>query len=282
MGPRRVMGNEQAHLRIRIQVQFVDGIGENRELRAWAKDKARGVALDVRTARGPVAASHRSLKDALSHEGSLAVIAEPARRSPEEGLLRADLNLGEFACASVRAGVAALAFPADPRFGVQASEWAWLVQDELPVPVLLHDLVLEPDQVERARRLGADAVWLHAGVLDAELLRACIDEAKTLGMDTLVEGRSPEELARAIDAGASLVCVSAFDEMGALNEDAPLELLRDVPRDVLRVVRGPVSGEFGLRPLRGEVQAMWICGPACMPRDTFGYLEPLVAELRRD
>ncbi|MBS2029885.1 MAG: hypothetical protein JST54_18435 [Deltaproteobacteria bacterium] len=260
----------------------MDGVGENLELRAWAQAKSRERASGGAVPRRPIAASRRSLKSALSTGGKLTVIAEPARRSPEEGLLRADLDLGEFACASVRAGVAALAFPADPRFGVSSSEWAWLVQDELRLPVLLHDLLVAPEQVEHARGLGADAVWLHAGVLDDAVLRACVEHARSLGMDALVEGRSQEELARAMDAGAELLCVSGFDEMGALNEDAPLELLREVPREVLRVVRGPVSGEFALRPLRGEVQAMWICGPACMPRDTFGYLEPLVAELRGD
>ena len=257
----------------------MDGVAENRELSRWAEEKRASLSRAPPPDFGAVGPSRRSLDRVLAGvPGKLAVIAQPARRSAEEGHLRDDLDVVEFAHACVDAGVAALALGTDRRFGLRPNEWAPVLAPDFPLPVLHHDLVVSAAQLLDSRRLGADAVWLHLAVLDDPELAKCVELAKHLEMALVAEGRTPQELSRAVAAGARIVCASAFDEMGAQNADAALELLRGIRRNVLRVVRGPVSGEAGLAALRGEVDALWICGPASMPRDTYAYLRPLVEE----
>lgn len=252
-------------------------------LAAWAREKRLALALAGRPDTGALGPSRRDLREALRHKrGRLAVLAEPARRSLEEGKLRHDLDVAEFARACVAADVTALVLPTDPRFGLEEEDWRDLVDDRFPLPVVHHEMVLAPAQVTAARSLGADAIWIHAGFVDEPELGRCLAQAGHLSMSAVVEGRSPEELDRAVRAGAQVLCASAFDEMGAQDLDQALELLRHLPSDVARIVRGPVSGHAGLEPLRGEVDAIWICGPASMPRDTLGYLGPLVAEAARE
>lgn len=252
-------------------------------LSSWAREKRLALAQGGPPAAGAVGPSRRDLVEALSRRrGRLAVFAEPARRSPEEGKLREDLDVGAFARACVDADVTALVLPTDPRFGLDEGDWRDLLDARYPLPVLHHDLVLGPAQVTASRGLGADAVWLHLGVLDDAELRRCVEQAGHLGMSVVAEGASPEHFERAVRAGAKICCASAFDEMGAQDLDMALELLRALPSGVARVVRGPVSGEAGLAPLRGEVDGIWICGPASMPRDTLAYLGPLVAEAARE
>ena len=261
----------------------MDGISENQQLERWASEKRAALSSAGPPAFGAVGPSQRSLERALSGgRPGLKVIAEPARRSAEEGHLRADLDVPEFARACIDAGVAALALATDPRFGLQPEDWREVVASDFPLPIIHHELLVSASQLMAARRLGADAAWVHLGALDPLELRDALELARHLQMVLVAEGRTPDELAHALDAGVRIFCASAFDEMGAQNEDAALELLRGLPREVLRIVRGPVSGEAGLVPLRGEVDALWICGPASMPRDTFGYLRPLVEEASRE
>lgn len=259
----------------------MDGIGENGRLVAWADEKRAQLRRLPLPAQGALGPARRDLHAALATaRASLAVLAEPARRSPEEGRLREDLDVGAFARACVEAGVAALVLPVDARFGLREDELE-LVDATFPLPLVSHDLLVDPRQLHAARARGADGVWLHLGVLDDRVLDAVLALADAQKMAVIAEGRTPEELQRAVVAGARIVCASAFDEAGAQNADAALELLRGVPSGLLRVVRGPVSGQAGLAALQGEVDALWICGPASMPRDTLSYLRSLVATADR-
>ena len=259
----------------------MDSIHENGELVAWADEKRAQLRSEPPPAVGALGPARRDLHAALATtRTSLTVLAEPARRSPEEGRLREDLDVESFARACADAGVAALVLPVDARFGLREDELE-LVDATFPLPILSHDLLVDPRQLHAARARGADGVWLHLGVLDDRTLDSVLALADAQKMAVIAEGRTPEELQRGVRAGVRIACASAFDEAGAQNADAALELLRGVPQGLLRVVRGPVSGQAGLGALRGQVDALWICGPASMPRDTLAYLRSLVAAADR-
>ena len=77
--------------------------------------------------------------------------------------------------------------------------------------MLRKDFILDSYQLIEARVAGADAVLLIAECLDDCNLRKLHNEALDLGMTPLVEFYEPENAARVVEAGASLIGVNNRD-----------------------------------------------------------------------
>ena len=80
-----------------------------------------------------------------------------------------------------------------------------------PRPVLRKDFVVDSFQLIEAKAYGADAVLLIVAALEQAVLTALLAETETLGLDALVEVHDREEMARAIDAGASIIGINNRD-----------------------------------------------------------------------
>jgi indole-3-glycerol phosphate synthase len=63
-------------------------------------------------------------------------------------------------------------------------------------------------QVYESAAIGADALLLIVTTLEAGMLRALLMLTRNLGLEALVEVYTKEELARALDAGATMIGVN--------------------------------------------------------------------------
>jgi indole-3-glycerol phosphate synthase len=112
------------------------------------------------------------------------------------------------------------------------------------IPVLRKDFVVTSYQVWEARAHGADAVLLIVAALEQQALVSLVERVHSLGMTALVEVHDPEEVARAVDAGARVIGVNCRDlrtlevDRSVFARVAPL-----VPAGILKIsesgVRGP-------------------------------------------
>ena len=141
----------------------------------------------------------------------LAIIAECKARSPSQGRLVREYDPVARARAYERAGARAVSVLTEPDFFDGAMDHLRAVAAGAGVPVLRKDFLLEPAQVAEARAGGADAVLAIVRILTDGQLGALLAAARGLGMDVLVEVHNREELARAVDAGATLLGVNNRD-----------------------------------------------------------------------
>lgn len=206
---------------------------------------------------------------------ALAVIAEIARRTPEEGELAESVDIAGLCAAMDQASVSAVAVATDGEaFGGSGADLQRAAQAS-SAPILCHDLILSREQLYLARLGGADAVLLLAGALSAPELRPLIEIASSMHMASPVEVRSERELADAVAAGARLLVIPAFDG-SSLSLALPEALLPKVPRGVTPLVRGPFSSAAELEPLRGKADGLWLTGPVMRATDPLAFLGPLV------
>src|SRR5207249_6691397 len=77
----------------------------------------------------------------------------------------------------------------------------------LSVPVLRADLLLEEFQIFESRAAGADAVLLHAALLEGPLLLRLCDAARSTHMAACVSCATAAELERAVAARAAVLAV---------------------------------------------------------------------------
>lgn len=158
----------------------------------------------VRTLPGP------SLLAAL-RQPTVSVLAEVKRRSPSKGVISAALSAPEQARSYLSGGASAVSILTEPlHFGGSADD-LHEVRRDVNIAVLKKDFHVEPIQLLEARALGASAALLIARALAPEKLPEMMDAGRSLGLELLVEVRDEEELARALDAGATLIGVNNRD-----------------------------------------------------------------------
>lgn len=135
-----------------------------------------------------------SMKHSISVR-KIAVIAEHKRRSPSKGEINPMSEVGEVAEAYACNGAAAMSVLTDtPYFGGSLDDLATARGVAPWLPILRKEFIVDEYQLLQARIYGADAVLLIASMLDGETLRTLNDKAHLLGLETLVELHSEDEL----------------------------------------------------------------------------------------
>ncbi|MFD0412833.1 indole-3-glycerol-phosphate synthase [Streptomyces sp. NPDC127108] len=175
----------------------------------WRDGTAR--ADGVPTTR-PVPTRPGALATALRQD-TVAVIAEVKPKSPSKGNLWPAERGVELARDYAAFGANAVSVLADDRFfgGSPALVSEIALDEQVTVPVMYKDFIVDVRQVELAARGGADAVLMIARALDDAGLRDAVQAATDLGLDVLVETFTAEEIERALAMGARIVGINNRD-----------------------------------------------------------------------
>jgi indole-3-glycerol phosphate synthase / phosphoribosylanthranilate isomerase len=177
---------------------------------------------------------------ALSQPG-LRAIAEVKRRSPSAGDLRPDADPATLAKAFEAAGAAAASILVDERFAGSLADLR-AARAAASLPLLAKGFFRDRDDLAAVRRAGADAALLILRDLDDERMKLMLAAAEDIGLDTLVEAHTAEELVRAERLGAQVIGVNARDlATFAIDRAAQLELVARAPRDRVVVAESAIS-----------------------------------------
>jgi indole-3-glycerol phosphate synthase len=184
------------------------------EIIRWKRDEIarhkRARPIQVVQAQVTTAPPLRDLIAALRAPG-VSLIAEVKRASPSKGVLRHDFDAVALACEYERNGASAISVLTDERFFHGSLDHLQAVRQNVGLPVLRKDFVLDPYQVYEARASGADAVLLIVAALDDADLKALYHLVQQLGMAALIEAHDDTELERALKIGPHIVGVNNRD-----------------------------------------------------------------------
>jgi indole-3-glycerol phosphate synthase len=247
-------------------------------------------AVEVREEREPLArlaqradARSRSggrFRAALSAGERVHIIAECKRRSPSRGVLRASYEPVAIARSYEEAGAAAISVLTEPTFFDGSLEHLEAVRAAVGVPVLRKDFIVSEYQVFEARAAGADAALLIVAALRRAELARLMARADALGLDTLIEVHTGDELGVAVDAGARLIGVNNRD-LRTLEVDvhASEALVHRMPRDVLAISESGLRTAADLLRLRALGYRAFLIGERFMAaKDPGGELRGLLEQ----
>ncbi len=206
------------------------------------------------------------------------VIAEVKRASPSSGGIREDADPGKTARAFADAGAVAISVLTDARFFLGAPEHLMAARQASPLPVLRKDFLFDEYQIYRSRALGADALLLIARILSDRELRTLLGVARSLHMEALVEVHSEEEIARALECGASILGVNNRD-LGTMTVsiETSLRLASSLPGSVLKVSESGIETREDIARLRGAGYDAFLIGERLMrEKDPGGALRELL------
>lgn len=149
-------------------------------------------------------------------EPGMSIIAEIKRASPSRGVFPVAIDPALVAAEYVAGGAGAISVLTDEPFfqGSLADMRAAAAVAHGASPraaVLRKDFIVDHYQIVEARAHGADAILLIVAALDDVSLAAFLAAATNLGMDALVEVHDEEEMARAENAGATVIGINNRD-----------------------------------------------------------------------
>lgn len=152
------------------------------------------------------------------------IIAEVKRKSPSAGEFRADFDPVDIAKRYQQAGAAAISCLTDLKHFGGDLGFIHQIRDAVGLPVLRKDFIVDEYQVWESRAAGADAILLIAEVLSEGQIIDYQILATELGMTSLVEVHSIENLYKVLNyigfphAGYSLLGINNRD-LGSMTTD---------------------------------------------------------------
>ena len=196
-------------------------------------------ALMARVSAMPPA---RDLERRLRAAEPPALIAEVKRASPSVGVIADDVNPSVLARGYEAGGATAISVLTEPRHFHGSLADLQAVRSSVSLPVLRKDFSLHPSQLIEARASGADAILLIVTALTDGELRMLLSVADDLGLATLVETHSDEDLRRALETDARIIGVNARDlETLEVDVEGALAQVGRVPSDRIAVLESGLS-----------------------------------------
>jgi indole-3-glycerol phosphate synthase len=200
--------------------------------------------------------------------GRIGLVAEFKKAAPVVGLINPRADLEDFIYDITEGGASCLSVAVDRQCYRGGSADLVMATQAAAMPILARDLVIDPYQILEARLNGADAVVLSPAILGDRLAES-LAKAANVALDVVVEARSADEIAQALDAGARMICVDNRDlETWDVDFDRALSLLPLIPADrALALASGGIADKAYVDQLAARGAKAMIVGEALMRVD---------------
>lgn len=161
------------------------------------------------------AKGRRSLLEAILGCRHAAIIAEIKPASPSKGKIREISDPVRVAGAMQRGGAVGVSMLTEPKHFDGSLTALAKVCENVEIPVLMKDIILDPIQLEAASNLGASAILLIYQVFKRgygkKPLKEMIRQAHDLGLEVLLETHTKEEFNAALETEADLIGINNRD-----------------------------------------------------------------------
>lgn len=213
-------------------------------------------------------AAHRPFGKAISNIHQLNIIGEIKKASPSEGMLRENFQPLRLASLLEYGGACALSVLTETRYFRGRASYLKTVRQVSRLPILRKDFILDEYQLYESRVLEADAVLLIAAILTDEELCRFISRSREIGLETLVEIHTEEDLKKALWAGAGIIGVNNRN-LRTLEVDVSgaERLLTHIPRNVTIVVESGFNTHEELMRYKSLGIQAFLIGTALMRSD---------------
>jgi len=209
-----------------------------------------GVREDLARRRKPLSQIHEQMSQApiaLDAYGALLgehmkVIAEVKRSSPSKGKLSTIADPASLAEQYQEAGASVISvLTEERRFKGSLADLA-AVRARVTIPILRKDFMVDEYQFFEARAYGADVVLLIVAALSKSQLRDFYDVATELGMASLIEVHTADELERALEISPKIVGVNSRNlKTLEVSQEAFADLIPRIPPALIRVAESGIA-----------------------------------------
>ncbi len=145
---------------------------------------------------------------AKKDSNEVGIIAEIKKASPSKGILRETLEVENIARVYEDNSASCISVLTDENFFKGSIKNLILARQEVRIPVLRKDFIIDPLQVAESYAMHADCILLIAAALPVELLTELEAQAHLYGMDCLVEIHNEQDLEKALLCKSRLIGIN--------------------------------------------------------------------------
>ena len=216
-------------------------------------------------------------KNALDEDG-ISIIAEVKKASPSKGLIAEDFDYVQIAKDYEDAGASAISVLTEPYFFQGSDDFLKEISENVSVPILRKDFIIDEYMIWEAKLLGASAILLIVSILDTVQLKKYLDLAHDLGLSAIVETHDGDEIRKAMIVGAEIIGVNNRNLNDfTVNIENSIDLRRCVSGDVIFISESGIKTKEDVRKLKeNDVDAVLI-GETLMKSDD---KKQMVSELK--
>lgn len=175
----------------------------------------------------------RGFQKVITNGKGIRIIAEIKKASPSEGIICDDFNVAKIAECYEGSGAAAISVLTESKYFLGRSSHISMARQQVSIPVLRKDFLIDRYQILESAALGCDAALLIVAILDNKQLADFIAELEQYKIDPLVEVHTEEELERALKAKAKIIGINNRNlKTMEIDMGISVRLLKQMPADV--------------------------------------------------
>src|SRR3989339_372904 len=193
----------------------------------------------------------RNFTEAITRKDRFNIIGEIKRASPSAGIIRTIYEAGKLAKELSDAGVAAISVLTEEKHFHGDLFHLIRVYDNVSVPILRKDFVIDEYQILEARAYFADAVLLIAELLTQEQLSSFVSSCKTIGITPLVELHNESEIDKVLKANPDIIGINNrnLDDF-TVNINTTLKIKKQLPEGKIIVAESGIKTKYDIFKLK--------------------------------
>lgn len=179
--------------------------------------------------------------------GNISIISEIKIATPIKGVLSREKDVCLKSVMYERGGADAISVVTDNKYFGGSLDFIRDVKNEVSLPVLMKDFIIDPYQIFEAKIIGADALLFIAKILTKRQLKEFILLASSLGIEPVVEVQNADELRNvlALSERQRVECVAVnarnLDDF-QVDINQACSLLKLIPKEKLALGFSGVKG----------------------------------------
>ncbi len=200
-----------------------------------------------------------------------AVIAEVKKGSPSKGVIREDFDPLEIAEIYQNNGATCLSVLTDEKFFLGHLRYLALIREQVGLPMLRKDFIIDPWQVYEARAAGADAILLIASILEQQQIVDLAGIARSVHLDILLEVHDEAEMETACLTDISLIGVNNRNLRTFITDLGTTErLAKMLPSGRLLVAESGINSRADVERLQRAGAGAFLIGESLMKEEDIG------------
>jgi indole-3-glycerol phosphate synthase len=172
----------------------------------------------------------------------ISFICEVKKASPSKGVIAHNFQYLKIAEEYREAGADAISVLTEPEYFKGSDIYLKEISQQVDIPVLRKDFIIDEYQLYQSKNLGANAVLLICALLDTRTLKEFLEICNKLGLSALAEAHTKDEVFSAIEAGARVIGVNNRNlKTFEVDINNCINLRKYIPKDVIYVAESGIK-----------------------------------------
>lgn len=184
-------------------------------------------------------------------KNDIAFICECKKASPSKGLIAPEFPYLKIAQEYQEAGADCISVLTEPKWFLGNDNYLKEISQEVSIPCLRKDFVVDDYMIYEAKILGASAVLLICSILDEKKINEYISVCDDLGISALVEAHDENEINIALKSNARIIGVNNRNLKDfSVDTENSRKLRKLIPPEIIFVSESGVKNSDDVNLLR--------------------------------